>query len=228
MYHFWDTNLSDRVEHAFQALALDETRFSFQPAVWERLERNRGSTDLRQVWFAGGHNNVGGGEPDQAMADITLAWMMDQLASINVEFDEKCLERVASKSMAFYATHDRTSKHPWAKAPVYHDGSRIRPWALGTIYRAHGLIWRLAGRSHRSPGLNHQTNPRTGRPDAAWLQDTNERVHASVRVRLACGGMDVDGKTAWACPALGGRWKMVKRSDVSLMKAAPEGQSQSH
>lgn len=73
MYHFWDTNLSVQIEHAFQALALDETRSSFQPAVWERLECNRSSTDLRQVWFAGSHNNIGGGELDQAMADITLA-----------------------------------------------------------------------------------------------------------------------------------------------------------
>ncbi|KAG7111977.1 hypothetical protein HYQ44_010172 [Verticillium longisporum] len=213
--------------HAFQALALDETRSCFQPAVWERLECNRSSTDLRQVWFAGSHNNIGGGELDQAMADITLAWMMDQLASVNVEFDEKCLERVVAKSMAYYTTDTATTKRPWAKVPIYHDGSQVRPWALGTIYRAHGLVWRLAGRSHRSPGLNHATNPRTGRPGTAWLEDTNERVHASVRVRLACGGTDVDGKTIWACPALAGRWKLARRSDLRSTEAAPESESQS-
>lgn len=72
-FKFWDTSLSDRIEHAFQALALDETRYSFQPAVWERLEANRLSTDLRQVWFPGNHTNCGGGWNDQGMANITLA-----------------------------------------------------------------------------------------------------------------------------------------------------------
>lgn len=72
-YKWHDTALSDRIEHAFQALALDETRPPFGPAVWERLEENRLTTDLRQVWFPGNHGNIGGGWDDQGMADITLA-----------------------------------------------------------------------------------------------------------------------------------------------------------
>jgi hypothetical protein len=31
---------------------------------------------LVQVWFPGVHCNVGGGNDDQELADITLAWMM--------------------------------------------------------------------------------------------------------------------------------------------------------
>lgn len=70
---FWDTSLSDRVEYAFHALALDESRLSFTPAVWERLANNGCSTDLRQVWFPGTHGNCGGGAADQGIANITLA-----------------------------------------------------------------------------------------------------------------------------------------------------------
>jgi hypothetical protein len=43
--------LDDRIENAFQALALDEKRASFQPCVWEKLDD--GETNLVQVWFPG-------------------------------------------------------------------------------------------------------------------------------------------------------------------------------
>jgi hypothetical protein len=33
---FYDTKLAGNVANAFQALALDEMRYSFQPAVWEK------------------------------------------------------------------------------------------------------------------------------------------------------------------------------------------------
>jgi hypothetical protein len=37
-YKWLDTKLSDNVENAFQALALDEHRAPFSPAVWEKSE----------------------------------------------------------------------------------------------------------------------------------------------------------------------------------------------
>ena len=33
---FYNTNLAPRVKYAFQALALEEARYNFQPAVWAR------------------------------------------------------------------------------------------------------------------------------------------------------------------------------------------------
>ena len=74
-YKFHDTNLSGIVRHAFQALALDEHRAPFSPAVWERTNMQKTTIDLRQVWFPGAHSNVGGGYDDQGMANITLAWV---------------------------------------------------------------------------------------------------------------------------------------------------------
>ncbi|OAQ98385.1 hypothetical protein LLEC1_07197 [Akanthomyces lecanii] len=68
-----DTDLSDRIEHAFHALALDENRSPYSPAVWERRPENKLTTDLRQVWFPGTHGNCGGGVEDIGMANITLA-----------------------------------------------------------------------------------------------------------------------------------------------------------
>ena len=73
-YKFYDTSLSGIIRHAFQALALDEHRAPFSPAVWERKHMDKTTTDLRQVWFPGAHSNVGGGYPDQEIANISLAW----------------------------------------------------------------------------------------------------------------------------------------------------------
>jgi uncharacterized protein (DUF2235 family) len=73
-YKFYDTDLSATIKHGFQALALDEHRRPFIPAVWERNNIDKTTTDLRQVWFPGSHSNVGGGYDDQEIANITLAW----------------------------------------------------------------------------------------------------------------------------------------------------------
>ena len=72
-FKWHDTSLSDKIEHAFQALALDETRAPFSPAVWERPKRQKITTDLRQVWFPGNHGNIGGGWSDQGVANCSLA-----------------------------------------------------------------------------------------------------------------------------------------------------------
>jgi uncharacterized protein (DUF2235 family) len=64
-FKFYDTKLSNTVRHAFQALALDEKRGPFSPAVWEKADEDEVTTDLRQVWFPGCHSNCGGGYPDQ-------------------------------------------------------------------------------------------------------------------------------------------------------------------
>lgn len=77
---FTNTNISNKVENAFQALALDEPRHAFRPSLWERLPGS--TTNLKQVWFPGSHGNVGGGWYDQQLADIALACMCLPLGTI--------------------------------------------------------------------------------------------------------------------------------------------------
>ncbi|KAL1623030.1 hypothetical protein SLS56_008441 [Neofusicoccum ribis] len=84
----WDTV---RIENAFQALALDEHRAAFKPALWHLdpryLSKTGRTPNLKQCWFPGFHETVGGsgGESGVSMkdgkdiADITLAWMCDQV-----------------------------------------------------------------------------------------------------------------------------------------------------
>ena len=84
-YQFHDTDLSTTVDAAFQALAIDEKRGPFRPAIWKQ-QPNAVNQELEQVWFAGVHCNVGGGYPDTALADIALLWMVGKARSCGLTF----------------------------------------------------------------------------------------------------------------------------------------------
>jgi uncharacterized protein (DUF2235 family) len=124
--NFYDTKLSNCVENAFQALALDEQRSSFSPAVWEKPEGNR--TTLRQVWFPGAHANVGGGYDDQQLADISLAWMMSQLEPFLDMRDEYLFEQ------------DELNEKYYKKTE-----GEIRMWSFGRIYSELSGLFALGG-----------------------------------------------------------------------------------
>jgi uncharacterized protein (DUF2235 family) len=88
LWAFHDTELSSKVERAYQALAIDERRRPFVPSLWHR---KRGDDNvLEQVWFAGVHSDVGGGYPDCALADVALWWMADKAraAGLALEADK--------------------------------------------------------------------------------------------------------------------------------------------
>jgi hypothetical protein len=76
---FHDTEVSSIVDHACHALAIDEERTEFEAAVW-RQPRYRGYKTVEQVWFPGGHSNIGGGFEDRGLSDLTLDWMVRRLA----------------------------------------------------------------------------------------------------------------------------------------------------
>ncbi|MFC5065882.1 DUF2235 domain-containing protein [Actinomycetospora atypica] len=78
---FHDLRLAPDVRHARQALALDERRGAFVPAVWTRADDS--AVDARgsfvQLWFPGVHGDVGGsGDRPRDLSDISLRWMADE------------------------------------------------------------------------------------------------------------------------------------------------------
>jgi uncharacterized protein (DUF2235 family) len=92
-WSFHDMTLSSWVDNAFQALAIDERRKPFSPAIWERSGNANGQI-LEQVWFAGVHSNVGGSYPLSGLSDITLEWMIGKVEECGLAIDRDCLVAV--------------------------------------------------------------------------------------------------------------------------------------
>lgn len=98
---FHDTVLSNIVENAFQALAIDERRGPFVPALWTAApgywkrgsgaDAPHGVQRVLQVWFAGAHADVGGGYQDRALADISLGWMLRRAIEAGLELPDSAL-----------------------------------------------------------------------------------------------------------------------------------------
>lgn len=78
-FAFVDTKIEPHIENAFQALALDERRRTFQPTVWEKPEHQAWPLRMKQCWFPGVHSDVGGSYKDGDLANLTLTWMISQL-----------------------------------------------------------------------------------------------------------------------------------------------------
>jgi uncharacterized protein (DUF2235 family) len=85
LWAFHDTQLSSRVQLAYQALAIDEERRPFVPSLWYRAPDD--GNVLEQRWFAGVHSDVGGGYPDCSVAEIALCWMADRARAAGLAFD---------------------------------------------------------------------------------------------------------------------------------------------
>ncbi|KAK0127424.1 hypothetical protein ONS96_006965 [Cadophora gregata f. sp. sojae] len=82
------------VRLAIQALALGEKRKLFDPMKW-RLAEDSKDQKLSQVWFAGNHSDVGGGNKDMTLANITLAWMIGQLTN-EIHFSHETLWSIST------------------------------------------------------------------------------------------------------------------------------------
>ncbi len=76
-YTFYDTKLSNIIEHAYHALAVDERRKTFVPTLWDKTDDKEVAETqvLEQRWFPGVHSNICGGYTDSGLSDIALKWL---------------------------------------------------------------------------------------------------------------------------------------------------------
>ncbi|KAL9086266.1 MAG: hypothetical protein Q9159_004272 [Coniocarpon cinnabarinum] len=195
-YKFYDTGLSECVDNAFQALALDEQRANFQPAVWEKRSNTR--TNLIQVWFPGVHANVGGGYNDQELANISLAWMMAMMDPL-LELNQEYILTEEKNNAAYYDSK----------------GTTPRPWSFGKIYASDSGAFKAAGKVTRTPGDYFRLEPETGAETRKPLKNTNEYVHSSVRARFVMEGPGRGGKGIYTPPALKG-WHLDAQEGLDL------------
>ena len=180
-YGFHDVALSSIVDHAYHALAIDERRKPFLPAVWDV---DTPLQDVEQMWFAGVHSNVGGGYADCGLSDIALLWMIEKAAACGLAIDNGYISAVARPSVRgrLYESMSPVYRvlHPFL-APTDEDGRRIikrpRPPRAGkpvrTCERVHATVYErmrtvLDGEPPYSP---RNLPPDTPPPPAHHLAD---------------------------------------------------------
>jgi uncharacterized protein (DUF2235 family) len=108
---FFPLSVPDRdpcpnILRACHALALDDERNTFHPVLWNEFnlpQHNTGAKHIKdericQVWFTGMHAGVGGGYPDDALANVSLEWMMGEAAREGVVLRKDALEEAAEAS----------------------------------------------------------------------------------------------------------------------------------
>jgi len=111
---FHDVKLSTQVNNAFHALAIDEHRKPFAPAIWEQqtdslaLQQRGNLQRLEQVWFTGSHSDVGGGYPENesGLSRLSLEWMTERARECGLDItippEIKTLDKVHDSMTRVY------------------------------------------------------------------------------------------------------------------------------
>ena len=121
-YH--DTRICDNVENAYQAIAIDEQRSTYQPDLWTDAGNAK---EVMQVWFSGSHGNIGGGYPDSGLSDITLNWMVKLAQNHGLAFERGYLEeeleqnykgQIYDSYSSLYRTLEHLHLKPFIRKPL--------------------------------------------------------------------------------------------------------------
>ncbi len=118
-YGFLDTALHPSIIHAYHAVSIDERRAQFKPTLWTNTDGTDRPNDeqVQQVWFPGGHCDVGGSYIESQLSDIALSWMMQKAKENGLLF--------SAADEATYLTPPATD----ASGPA-HDEWKLVPWGI--------------------------------------------------------------------------------------------------
>jgi uncharacterized protein (DUF2235 family) len=131
-HKFHNLTLSESVEHARHALAIDDERLTFHPKIWDKEIKNYQT--MKQVWFGGMHTDVGGGYKEQELSDIPLLWMIEEAKQFGLRL---------------YPKH-KVITHPDADG-FMHDSRKAFP---GFLFRKATRTWNT--QTHGKPAI-HQS-----------------------------------------------------------------------
>lgn len=80
---FHDCCPSKIIQHARHAVSIDENRVDFEPTLWEE----RPGFDIKQVWFAGVHSDIGGGYKENGLSHCASKWMLREASHFGLKFE---------------------------------------------------------------------------------------------------------------------------------------------
>jgi glutathione S-transferase/uncharacterized protein (DUF2235 family) len=198
---FTDRELSPRIEHGRQALAIDEERADFPPTLWDERE------GIKQVWFPGAHGDVGGGYDNHGLADAALEWMVQEVNDLAAGLHlspGQLSEALAPNPLE--DRHDETRGPVWRTRPIKErevpDDAELHP----------GVLQRLRERADYRPKALADVAP-----CADFYQDDQplpeERLQQE-REDLPFRKLPVDGSTRF--PAYARKWWNASGVEVDV------------
>ena len=169
LFEFHDVSLTSGQTQHLHALAIDEHRLSFEPTLWRKPKFGTASPTAEQVWFAGAHSDIGGGNVDEehgrnapALDDLTLDWMI-----------KRVLSRFANFPVKYNGTTNAWPHVDSRNAAAAQDEPRRR------LYRALPFGWRSINNSQVKVGFRERLVARD-----RHAETIGEFVHLSALQRL--------------------------------------------
>jgi uncharacterized protein (DUF2235 family) len=92
-HSFHDTQLNSWILHARHAVAIDEQRQDFDVTRMQPPRHPKQGHSLKEIWFPGGHGNVGGGiRTERGLSDGALKWMVAEASSVGLDCSADLIE----------------------------------------------------------------------------------------------------------------------------------------
>ena len=172
-YRFHDCSLSSWVRSARHAVAIDESRRSFEPTLWDNIEalnREAGKdpsapdAPYQQKWFPGTHSAVGGGTPLRGLSDQALDWVWSGARLAGLALDNSPPSRLYSLQPDFSQPLDgidpaerrsALAEAVWRRAPRQIGSSDLAHISISARRRWHMPAEALGEkRPYRPPALS--------------------------------------------------------------------------
>lgn len=162
-FEFHDTELSGLVQAARHAVAVDERRRSFSPALWGNLEALNaeagGAPRYLQQWFPGVHGAVGGGGDRVMLSDRALMWIAEGAVAAGLRLRPGVLPDAPMPPPDAPLRNRSAPPSTWERALALTATARDGP------ERAEDLALETVERWRRNPGYRPRTLDRV----SVWL-----------------------------------------------------------
>lgn len=164
------TRWNPSVLNVRHAISVDERRKFFRPNLWSNDQEG---ADVKQIWFAGAHADIGGGYPEaqSGLAKITLAWMMEEASKFGLDIDEERRKDLLGESAT--------------------DPSQVKPDPYAVMHNElKKLLWKIA---QWVPRKMWRRNPENQRFEPYWNFSPRQQpryiepgstIHSSVFQRM--------------------------------------------
>lgn len=144
-YEFHDTEVNPLVDIQLHAVAIDEPRRQFEPAMWTKPKFKLTDPDkapIEQAWFPGAHSDIGGGydkwnQDEKGLSVIPLTWMLQRLQYhvatkppiAKIPFDELSVRPNYRARLPFFTVDELKDGSIKKEVQALSSEKQHKPWA---------------------------------------------------------------------------------------------------